>query len=66
MNALQSALAQPITDFLHYKQALNKKYQTETMALRLFDRYLFEHLTGDLYIWRPFWDMSTPIRQRFI
>jgi site-specific recombinase XerD len=47
MNNLQSALAQPITDFLHYKQALNKKYQTETLALRLFDRYLFEQgITG--------------------
>ena len=47
MNDLQSALAQPIADFLHYKQALNKKYQTETLALRLFDRYLFEHsITG--------------------
>ena len=47
MNDLQSALAQPIADFLHYKQALNKKYQTETLALRLFDRYLFEQsITG--------------------
>jgi site-specific recombinase XerD len=47
MNNLQSALAQPITDFLHYQQALNKKYQTETLALRLFDRYLFEQsITG--------------------
>lgn len=47
MNGLQSALAQPITDFLQYKQALNKKYQTETLALRLFDRYLFEQgITG--------------------
>lgn len=47
MNDLKSALAQPIADFLHYKQALNKKYQTETLALRLFDRYLFEQgITG--------------------
>ena len=47
MNNLQSALAQPIADFLQYKQALNKKYQTETLALRLFDRYLFEQgVTG--------------------
>ena len=47
MNDLHSALAQPIADFLHYKQALNKKYQTETLALRLFDRYLFEQgITG--------------------
>lgn len=47
MNGLQSVLAQPIADFLQYKQALNKKYQTETMALRLFDRYLFEQsVTG--------------------
>lgn len=47
MNDLKCALAQPIADFLHYKQALNKKYQTETLALRLFDRYLFEQgITG--------------------
>jgi site-specific recombinase XerD len=47
MNDLQSTLAQPIADFLQYKQALNKKYQTETLALRLFDRYLFEQgITG--------------------
>lgn len=47
MNDLQSALAQPIADFLHYKQALNKKYQTETLALRLFDSYLFgQGITG--------------------
>ena len=47
MNNLQSTLAQPIADFLQYKQALNKKYQTETLALRLFDRYLFEQgITG--------------------
>jgi hypothetical protein len=47
MNDLQSALAQPIADFLQYQQALNKKYQTESMALRLFDRYLFEQgITG--------------------
>jgi len=47
MNNLQSTLAQPIADFLQYKQALNKKYQTETLALRLFDRYLFEQgVTG--------------------
>lgn len=47
MNDLHSALAQPIADFLHYKQALNKKYQTETLALRLFDSYLFgQGITG--------------------
>lgn len=47
MNDLQSTLALPIADFLRYKQALNKKYQTETRALRLFDRYLFEQgITG--------------------
>jgi site-specific recombinase XerD len=47
MNNLQSVLAQPIADFLQYKQALNKKYHTETLALRLFDRYLFEQgITG--------------------
>jgi site-specific recombinase XerD len=47
MNSLQSVLRQPIADFLHYKQALNKKYHTETLALCLFDRYLFEQgVTG--------------------
>ena len=47
MNDMQSALAQPIANFLQYKQALNKKYQTETRALQLFDRYLFEQgITG--------------------
>lgn len=43
MTALQSAMAQPIDNFLQYKKALNKKYRTETLALRLFDCYLFEH-----------------------
>ena len=47
MNNLQSALAQPIADFMQHKLAFNKKYQTETLALRLFDRYLFEQgITG--------------------
>ena len=47
MSGLQSALAQPIADFLQYKQSLNKKYLTETLALRLFDRYLFEQGVSD-------------------
>ncbi len=34
MNDLKSALAQPIADFLHYKQALNKKYHTEATIVR--------------------------------
>jgi integrase len=38
-----SNLAQPFADFIQYKQALNRKYRTETAALRLFDRYLSEH-----------------------
>lgn len=42
MNNLQSILAQSISDFIQYKQALNKKYRTETLALQLFDRYLVE------------------------
>jgi len=37
---LGSVLAEPILLFLHYKQALNRKYRTETTALRLLDRYL--------------------------
>ena len=41
--SLQSALADPIRQFVEYKQALNRKYRSEAAALRLFDRYLCEH-----------------------
>lgn len=44
-----SALAEPITNFVRYKQALNRKYVTEAAALRLFDRYLRDHAVLD---WR--------------
>jgi len=37
-----SVLAEPLANFVQYKQALNRKYRTETVALRLFDRYLSE------------------------
>ncbi|MGA2074721.1 MAG: tyrosine-type recombinase/integrase [Terriglobia bacterium] len=45
MNSLSfhSSLARPLADFVRYKQALNRKYKTEAMALRLLDRYLSEH-----------------------
>jgi len=38
-----SSLAGPLAAFVRYKQALNRKYKTEAMALRLLDRYLSEH-----------------------
>jgi hypothetical protein len=41
-----SALAEPIHHFVDYKQALNRKYRPEAAALRLFDRYLGEHVTS--------------------
>jgi site-specific recombinase XerD len=45
--SLQSVLAEPIGQFVEYKQALNRKYRPEAAALRLFDRYLCEHaVTG--------------------
>ncbi|HEX8798534.1 MAG TPA: tyrosine-type recombinase/integrase [Terriglobales bacterium] len=37
-----SVLAEPLANFVQYKQALNRKYRTETGTLRLFDRYLSE------------------------
>jgi integrase len=37
-----SALAEPFIQFVQYKRALNRKYRTETAALRLLDRYLCE------------------------
>jgi site-specific recombinase XerD len=44
MNAsnFHSVLAEPLANFVQYKQALNRKYRTETAALQLFDRYLSE------------------------
>lgn len=66
MSGLQSALAQPIADFLQYKQSLNKKYRTETLALRLFDRYLFEQgVTGFQAVTSPFIDAFMVSRPRF-
>jgi site-specific recombinase XerD len=41
--SLHSALAEPIRQFVEYKQALNRRYRPEAAALRLFDRYLCEH-----------------------
>lgn len=43
MNSLsfQSVLAEPLANFIQYKQALNRKYRNESAALYLFDRYLF-------------------------
>lgn len=38
-----SVLAEPLSKFVRYKQALNRKYQNEEAALYLFDRYLSEH-----------------------
>lgn len=41
--SFHSVLAEPLANFVRYKQALNRKYQTEAAALQLFDRYLSEH-----------------------
>jgi integrase len=42
-----SVLAGPLATFVQYKQALNRKYRTESAALHLFDRYLSEHQVAD-------------------
>lgn len=42
-----SALAEPIRHFVDYKRALNRKYRPEAAALRLFDRYLCEHVATE-------------------
>jgi hypothetical protein len=42
-----SILAEPLATFLQYKQALNRKYRTESAGLHLFDRYLSEHHVAD-------------------
>jgi site-specific recombinase XerD len=38
-----SALAEPLSHFVQYKRALNRKYRTEAAALRLLDHFLCEH-----------------------
>ena len=43
----RSSLADHLCQFLQFKQALNRKYRTETAALRLFDGYLCEHNVAD-------------------
>src|ERR1039458_4474795 len=43
----QSSLADPIRQFVQFKQALNRKYRTEAAALRLFDAYLCKHNATD-------------------
>jgi len=40
---LASPLADKIAQFIEYKRVLGRRYETETFALRLFDRYLVEH-----------------------
>ena len=45
--SFNSVLAEPLANFIQYKQALNRKYRNETAALHLFDRYLSEyHVVG--------------------
>jgi site-specific recombinase XerD len=45
--SFHSVLAEPLSNFVQYKQALNRKYRSEAAALYLFDRYLSErHITG--------------------
>src|SRR5215471_978793 len=41
--SFHSVLAEPLANFVQYKRALNRKYQTEAAALQLFDRYLSQH-----------------------
>jgi len=43
----RSSLADPLSRFLQFKQALNRKYRTEAAALRLFDDYLCKHNVAD-------------------
>ncbi len=43
----RSLLADHLRRFLQFKQALNRKYRTESAALRLFDDYLCEHNVAD-------------------
>jgi len=45
--SFQSVLAEPLANFIQYKQALNRKYRNESAALHLFDRYLSEHHVAD-------------------
>src|SRR5579875_1383124 len=42
-HSFHSVLAESLATFIQYKQALNRKYRTEALTLRLFDRYLSEH-----------------------
>jgi integrase len=44
----QSQLSESITGFLAYKRALGLSFETETYALRLFDRYLVEKSVIDV------------------
>lgn len=43
---LTSPLADPISHFIEHKRVLGRRYETETYALRLFDRYLVERDVG--------------------
>lgn len=49
LTGFQSSMADQLRQFLQFKQALNRKYRTESGALRLFDGYLHEHNIAD---WR--------------
>ncbi len=42
-----SPLAECLTSFIGYKQALNCKYRTEANVLQMFDRYLCDHSIPD-------------------
>jgi len=43
----KSTLAECLTDFIGYKQALNCKYRTEANILQMFDQYLCDHRIPD-------------------
>jgi site-specific recombinase XerD len=45
---MASVLANPITRFIEHKRVLGRRYDTETGALRLFDRYLVERDVRDI------------------
>jgi hypothetical protein len=43
----KSSLAAFLSQFVQYKQALNRKYHADVEVLRLFDRYLLDgQITG--------------------
>ena len=48
-----SPLADGIAQFIEHKRVLGRRFETETFALRLFDRYLVEQHVGAIYSITP-------------